>query len=176
MYMNSKNEIWVDSQGKESKERKKQFWRVFWAWNEESAEDELRGSPTIGLLSTHPNLKLSNWEPARGWKTLSTLSSVNVSGTIVPLTTQIKLLGVTLDQSLSFDSHITALSKSCFYHIRALRHSRPILSEDTANLIMTKSTAQHIHIRAALGSILLSSYQNKRNNNWFYESNMIAKD
>ena len=68
-------------------------------------------------------------------ETLSTLSSVNISGTTVPLTTQIKLLGITLDQSLSFDSHITALSKSCFYHIRALRHIRPILSEGTANLI-----------------------------------------
>ena len=68
-------------------------------------------------------------------KTLATLGSVNISGTTVPLTTQIKLLGVTLDQSLSFDSHITALSKSCFYHIRALRHIRPILSEGTANLI-----------------------------------------
>ena len=68
-------------------------------------------------------------------KTLATIGSVNISGTTVPLTTQIKLLGVTLDQSLSFDSHITALSKSCFYHIRALGHIRPILSECTANLI-----------------------------------------
>ena len=69
-------------------------------------------------------------------KTLSTFGSVNVSGTgtAVPLTTQIKLFGVTLDQSLSYDSHITALSKSCFYHIRALRHIRPIPSEGTANL------------------------------------------
>ena len=64
-------------------------------------------------------------------KILATLGSVNISSTTVPLTTQIKLL----DQSLSFDSHITALSKSCFYHIRALRHIRPILSEGTANLI-----------------------------------------
>ena len=68
-------------------------------------------------------------------KTRATLGSVNISGTTVPLTTQIKLRGVTLDQSLSFDSHITALSESCFYHIRALRHIRPILSEGTANLI-----------------------------------------
>ena len=45
------------------------------------------------------------------------------------------LLGVTLDQFLSFDSHITALFKTCFYHIRALRHIRPSLSEGTANLI-----------------------------------------
>ena len=68
-------------------------------------------------------------------KTLATIGSVNISSTTVPLTTHIKLLGVTLDQSLSFDSHITALSKSCFYHIRALCHIRPILSECTANLI-----------------------------------------
>ena len=68
-------------------------------------------------------------------KTLATLGSVNISGTSVPLTTQIKLLGVTLDQSLSFDSHITALSKSCFYHICVLRHIRPILREGTANFI-----------------------------------------
>ena len=64
-------------------------------------------------------------------KTIAMLVSANISGTIVPLTTQIKLLGVTL----SFDSHITALSKSCFYHICALRHILPILSEGTANLI-----------------------------------------
>jgi len=34
-----------------------------------------------------------------------------------------------------FDQHITALSKSCFFHIRALRHIRPVLSDDTARTI-----------------------------------------
>ena len=77
-------------------------------------------------------------------KTLSTLSSVNVSGTTVPLTTQIKLLGVTLDQSLSFDLHITVLSESCFYHIRALRHIRSILSEDTVNLIASSLVSSRL--------------------------------
>ena len=60
------------------------------------------------------------------------------------LTTQIKLLGVTLDQSLSFNSNIKALSKSCFYHIRALRHIRPILSEDTANLIASSLVSSRL--------------------------------
>ena len=77
-------------------------------------------------------------------KMLSTLSSVNISGTTVPLTTQIKLLGVTLDQSLSFDSHIMALSKPCFYHIRALCHIWPILSEDTANLIASSLVSSRL--------------------------------
>ena len=39
----------------------------------------------------------------------------------------VKLLGFTLDRCLTFDSYITSLSKSCFYHIRALRHIQPIL-------------------------------------------------
>ena len=41
-------------------------------------------------------------------------------------------IGVTLDSNLKFDQHITALSKSCFFHIRALRHIRSVLTDDTA--------------------------------------------
>ena len=40
--------------------------------------------------------------------------------------------------------YITALSKSCFYHIRALRHIRPILSEDTANLIASSLVSSRL--------------------------------
>ena len=46
-----------------------------------------------------------------------------------------KLLGVTLDSNLKFDQHITAPSKSCFIHIQALRHIRPVLTDDTARTI-----------------------------------------
>ena len=52
-----------------------------------------------------------NRSTAIGWNTLTTFSSVsNVSGTTVPITTQIRLLGVTLDQSLSLSSHASQLS------------------------------------------------------------------
>ena len=43
-----------------------------------------------------------------------------------------------------FDSYITSLSKSCFYHIRALRHIRPILSEGTANLIASSLVSSRL--------------------------------
>ena len=49
-------------------------------------------------------------------------STVNVEGILVQVSNQVRILGVTLDSRLSFDAHISALSKSCFYHIRALRH------------------------------------------------------
>ena len=44
------------------------------------------------------------------------------AGTLVQVSHQVRILGVTLDSRLSFDAHISALSKSCFYHIRALCH------------------------------------------------------
>ena len=50
-----------------------------------------------------------------------------------------------LDRCLTFDSYITSLSKSCFYHIRALRHIRPILSEDTdTNLIASSLVSSRL--------------------------------
>ena len=55
-------------------------------------------------------------------------ASVNVAGTLVQVFNQVRILGVTLDSTLSFDAHISALSKSCCYHIRALRHIRPNLT------------------------------------------------
>ena len=49
-------------------------------------------------------------------------STVNVAVTLVQVSNKVRILGVTLDSRLSFDAHISALSKSCFYHIRTLHH------------------------------------------------------
>jgi len=46
------------------------------------------------------------------------LSSINLTGTAVPLSNTIKTLGVTLDSKLTFRPHIANLCKSCFYRIR----------------------------------------------------------
>ena len=56
--------------------------------------------------------------------------TVNVAGTIVQVSNQVRILGVTLDSRLSFDAHISVFTKSCFYHIRALRYIRPNLTLD----------------------------------------------
>ena len=47
-------------------------------------------------------------------------------------TDAVKLLGVTLDSTLSFDKHIIDVTRSCHYHIRAMRHIRPLLTLDVA--------------------------------------------
>ena len=67
-------------------------------------------------------------------KTLN-ISNVNVAGSIVPLSDHIKLLGVTIDNSLSFAKHASLVSQSCYYHIKSLRHIRHTLDTPTAALI-----------------------------------------
>ena len=68
-------------------------------------------------------------------KTISTLNIINVAGTPVALSDSIKILGVVLDKNLTFDFHISHVSKSSFYHIRALRHIRPALTDDVAKMV-----------------------------------------
>ena len=68
-------------------------------------------------------------------RSLPTTSTVNVDGTPVQVSNQVRILGVTLDSRLSFDAHISALSKSSFYHIRALGHTRPNLKMDCSKNI-----------------------------------------
>ena len=66
---------------------------------------------------------------------ISPLSSINVAGSTVPFSSQVKLLGVTLNSSLSLNQHIAYISKSCFFHLRALHHTRRTLTDDAAKTI-----------------------------------------
>ena len=68
-------------------------------------------------------------------RSLPITSTINVAGTLVQVSNQIRILGVTLDSRLSFDAHISALSKSYLYHTRALRHVRSNLTLDSSKNI-----------------------------------------
>jgi hypothetical protein len=68
-------------------------------------------------------------------KSLSYLTSVQLSDVSVNLSDHIKLLGVSLDSSLSFDSHVSNTCSSSYFHIRALRRIRPFMDLDTSNTI-----------------------------------------
>ena len=48
--------------------------------------------------------------------------TVTVAGTALPVSKEIRSLGVIIDRHLTFDSHISAVIKSCNYHLRALQH------------------------------------------------------
>ena len=65
----------------------------------------------------------------------SSLATVNVAGSQIPLADHIKILGVTLDKNLSMNNHVSTVCKSIHYHIRALRHIRSSISEDMAKMV-----------------------------------------
>jgi hypothetical protein len=68
-------------------------------------------------------------------KKFTSANTLSVAGTNIPLSVELKSLGVTLDQHLSFDQHVRNIVKTSNFHIRGLRHIRPVLDERTANTI-----------------------------------------
>jgi len=55
----------------------------------------------------------------------------------------IKLLRVTLDLTLSFDKHVIDDTRSCHYHIRALRHIRPLLTVVAVAIVGSRPVASY---------------------------------
>jgi len=100
-------------------------------------------------FSTNPRLK-----------SLSSLTSIEIAGSYVPLANHNKLLGITLDNHLNFNRHISNVISSSYFHTRALRHIRPYLDSGTsktiasaivgsrldyANSVLTGISARNIH-------------------------------
>src|SRR6476469_1949081 len=63
------------------------------------------------------------------------MSNLTISGTPLPLSSSVKILGVTFDSTLSFDAHVSDICRSANYHLNALSHVRSSLSVTPANLI-----------------------------------------
>ena len=78
-------------------------------------------------------------------RSLLITSTVNVAGTLVHVANQVRILGVTLDSRFSNDAHISQLSKSCFYHIRALRHIRRNLTLNCSKNIACSLISSCLH-------------------------------
>jgi len=66
---------------------------------------------------------------------LSMAHFVNIAGSESPLADHIKILGVTLDLHLSMNNHVNSVSKSAYYHIRALWHTHSSISQDIAKMV-----------------------------------------
>jgi len=87
-------------------------------------------------LSLNPDKSDAIWfTTAQRSRTLVPAASINVAGTAVTVSETITTLGVTLDSQLTLDPHVAAITKSCNYHIRALRHIRSSITDDMAKSI-----------------------------------------
>jgi Reverse transcriptase (RNA-dependent DNA polymerase) len=63
------------------------------------------------------------------------VNTVDLGCVSVSPVSSVRSLGVTIDDTLSFDEHVNNVCKSCKFHIRALRHIRCHIPEDAAKTI-----------------------------------------
>jgi len=110
--------------------------------SQQEAKGNIPGSASMVSLSIQINLMLSTSvlpnDNLLGFLYLLLMSMWQlVAGVTVATSNTITTLGVELDNRLSFTPHIKSLSKSCNFHIRALRHIRPTLTDDMAKAIAT---------------------------------------
>ena len=61
--------------------------------------------------------------------------SYTVAGSTIIPSDAVKILGVTLDNKLTLNRHISDICSSSSFHLKALRHVRPLLDEPTSNAI-----------------------------------------
>ena len=62
------------------------------------------------------------------------ISTIDAAGSTVTLSSKINLLGVTLNGNLNFNDQVKNVWRASFFHMRMLRHIRPSLTEEMANV------------------------------------------
>ena len=97
----------------------------------------------------------------------SSLATVNVAGSQIPLADHIKILGVTLDKNLSMNNHDNAVCKSIHSHTRALRHIRSSISEDMAKMVVCAFVSSRLDYA---NSVLFGATQKNISNCLLYTS------
>jgi len=65
--------------------------------------------------------------------------------TMIPVSSQLKSLGVITDSHMCFDIHVGAVVRSCNYHTRALRHVRKYLTTETTQTIACSVISSQIN-------------------------------
>ena len=63
---------------------------------------------------------------------------LNVAGKVIPFSSEVKLLGITIDYKLKFKKHINEFCRKASYKVHALRRIRRYLSVDKARLLSSK--------------------------------------
>ena len=71
-------------------------------------------------------------------------SGLSVAGSPLSLSSSSKLLGVTFDSALNFDSHVSEICRTANFHLRALAHIRHYLNVPLANLIASSIVASRL--------------------------------
>ena len=68
-------------------------------------------------------------------RNVSQIDTVVLGDAHIPVADSVKSLGVSIDNTLSFDKHVDNICRASHYHIKALRHIRQCLNDETARTV-----------------------------------------
>ena len=88
-----------------------------------------------GLKLNPSKSEVIQFTACRGQERVEDVASFQVSDAAIKPSAVIRSLGVTLDRQLTFDQHVSNVSKACYGHIRALRHVRESLPNEVAKTV-----------------------------------------
>jgi len=97
-----------------------QYW--FWIWNNGLLLNQSKSA--IVYFGTHGRLRQS-----------ILLSQIPAAGCMVSVSDRLCLLGVTPDNTLSFDQIVNNIVKKCNYHLQALRHIRASVTDEVVKMM-----------------------------------------
>jgi hypothetical protein len=87
-------------------------------------------------------------------------ASLLLSDATVPLSTQVKSLGVILDSTLSMQPHIASLTKACFFQLRRIASIRRYLTQDACiKLVICLILSRLDYCNSLLANVPASSLQ-----------------
>ena len=64
-----------------------------------------------------------------------TVETISISDVGIQTSSAVKSLGITIDRQLTFDQRVANVCKSCYFHMRTLRHVRPSLPDGVAKTV-----------------------------------------
>ena len=88
-----------------------------------------------GLQLNQKKSEVIQFTTTRGRDRVDDVAAIRVSNAVIPPVSTVRSLGVTLDKKLTFDQHVTDICRSCYHHIRALRHVRESLQDEVARTV-----------------------------------------
>ena len=71
------------------------------------------------------------------FESLSLPFSVDLNGTSIHLSSSVRNLGVTLDQNLSFQQHVSRTCQICYFELRRINFIRHYLSQDALKTLVS---------------------------------------
>jgi len=73
-------------------------------------------------------------------RAVSYLTSVSVADVDLPVADSMRVLGVPLNRRLTFNDHASAVTRSCNYHARVIRHIHRLLTLDLAQTLTCRES------------------------------------